>query len=232
MDAEQGLTQTLKGMAGAVLGSLARSALLVLGVTLAAGVVAYATWPALSPGGLSLRGVLVVVTMALSIGLGAVVALKRALLTALHRGAGQARLGGRTVDALFRVMLGTQDGAAPGAAAQLAARLPLAQAEERLRAAARSLLGAESDQGGVTRRLHALLVGRIEELCLLRFRQEGASGVDLLKVRDDLRVRADEALGDSLLAGRRKLTLAYAVALPLLAFVLPRVLLVLSVLRH
>lgn len=225
------VTSTLKEMAGTLVGSLARSAGLVLLVSLGSAVLASRSVPPVlsQPGdlpwicglGIALLGFVV----------GGVVSLKRALLSMLERGAERARVGERAVTALFRHVLSVAPGQ-DGALAQAARRVPLAQAEELLRRAVQKVLSEEDSGGPIARRLHRLLMERVESLTLARFRAEGQDGVDLVKVRDELAQQADAALCGSLAAGRRKFTLAYALGLPLLAVLLPRLLPILLALRH
>lgn len=200
--------QALQDVGGAVVLSLIHSLVLGALVTVGCGLVAY--FSAHQHAGL--KGVVLVVVLSLPIT--AVVAVKRALLMALYRGARRAKLGERTVQSIFARL--------PQGAAQAAQKLPLQQAEERLRTAVAAVLGEEDSAGFLTGRLHRLLVERIEALTLSRLRQEGQDGVDLVRVRDDLAARADDALCDSLQGARLKLTVLYVGLTLLMALLVSR----------
>jgi hypothetical protein len=79
-------------------------------------------------------------------------------------------------------------------------RVPLAQAEARVKTAVRDLLAAPSERGGLTGfaagRLRARLLRSVEVYTLARFRErdQAEGGVNLAAVRDDLAGRIDGAL--------------------------------------
>jgi len=108
---------------------------------------------------------------------GALVTVKRTLAAALLAGLEGARVG----EAVCRGLSTAMAPLAPGAA-----RLPLADAERALRAAVERLAG----QGRVQR----LLVERIASITLARFRAEGAAGVDVGRVLEELAGRIDALL--------------------------------------
>jgi hypothetical protein len=113
-------------------------------------------------------------------------------------------------------------GAAP-AAAGVVQRLPLAQAEERLRGAVGGLVAAPPAGGGVTgwlrRRASERLLSLVEVVTLARFRQAGADGtVDLAAVQADLAARIDELLTARLRKPLMIAALLAAIGLPVLVF--------------
>ena len=153
-----------------------------------------------SPGKAALAAVLV---LGLGAVLGGVLAVKRAILTALRHGVARLQLGQRTLGALFARMLGVHGAAAHEAAgsrggvvAQTVERLPLARAEALLKDAVAGLYKEGGGTGFFRSRLHRMLVDRVEALTLAHLRAEGASGggVDLVKVRGELSGRIDELL--------------------------------------
>lgn len=156
----------------------------------------------------------------LFVGLGAFLATHRAVGAALGHALGELRVGSRLVAALFRQLLEvTEDdphGARGTAVARAAERVPLAQAEQRVRGTVARLLSAPSDGGGLggrlRRRLEATLMARIETLTLARFRDEDAraGGVDLVKVRDELSAHVDELIADHVRSALTRMTVLVA----------------------
>lgn len=64
---------------------------------------------------------------------------------------------------------------------------------------------------------------RIEALTLARFQADGADGVELALVRDELAAEADAALADFFTAARRKLTVVFLLAIVVGSTVFARV---------
>jgi hypothetical protein len=161
-----------------------------------------------STGGAVLAGILALVVGAI---FGGILSLKRAVLSALLSGLSRLALGSRVLGVVFSRIIGVAgvagDGAAGdrgGAVARTVERLPLADAEARLRGAVSSLL-AEGESGWLRRRLRERLLESVERVTLARFRAEGA-GVDLLKVRDELAGQIDGLLAAQIGAVMTKLT--------------------------
>lgn len=224
--APQSLPQTLVSLGRSVLGSLAGTALLMFPVTCIG--VWLGVLGAVGTGGAWERGLWSTPLVLLLCGvLTALLAVKRAVLTALIRGAERFTLGQRVAQALFGALLGVKDDGAPAgergnALAQRAEKLPLAEAEARLRSAAarlRSSAGADGVRGFFAARLHEALVEKIEAVTLARFRGDAAAGVDLLKLRDELSRSADQLVSDRLRGTRLQLTVLLAGAALLGSFV-------------
>lgn len=120
---------------------------------------------------------------------------QRAVGTALLEGLRRAQLGTRTVRALFEALAATRG-------AQALERLPLAQAEEKLRAVAHQIITSPMEGGGLRaslgRKIRNALVEKVETLTVKRFRAEGADagGIDVQKIGDELAAKADETLAD------------------------------------
>jgi hypothetical protein len=155
-------------------------------------------------------------SLAVFVGLGVFLAMKRSIGTALVHALGELGLGRRLVGGLFRQILGVTDEGSHGdrgvAAARAAERVPLAQAEQRLRGAVERLLSAPSEGGGLggwlRRKVEGALVERIELLTLARFREASAAegGVDLLRVRDELVQQADALAADQVRGALTRVT--------------------------
>jgi hypothetical protein len=130
--------------------------------------------------------------------LGSMLAVKRAVLTALREGAKAQRLGQRTLDALFSRLLGVKDGQRSAGSGLGAAveKIPLARAEQLARDAANKLIDEGRSTGFFRARLHRMAIERIESLTLTRFRAEdsAAGGIDLVKIRDELAATVEEKL--------------------------------------
>jgi hypothetical protein len=120
---------------------------------------------------------------------------QRAVGSALLEGLRRAQLGTRTVRALFSALAATRG-------AQALERLPLAQAEEKLRAVAHQIITSPVEGGGLRaslgRKIRDSMVTKVEALTVKRFRAEGgdAGGIDVKKIGDELAAKADEALAD------------------------------------
>jgi hypothetical protein len=155
--------------------------------------------------------------LALFAGLGAYLAVQRAVGGALITALGELALGKKLVGALFAQLLRvreTEQHAERGVdAARVAERLPLRQAEALLtNAIARSVAASEAARGPgawLRRRIERALMERVERLTLARFRDADAAegGVDLVKVRDELAERVDEAAADQVRAMMTRVTL-------------------------
>jgi hypothetical protein len=181
--------------------------LLVMGVSVAIAV-PEGPWAMLAAGSLSL------VTGAVA---GSMLAVKRAVTTALAAGLERLGLGGRALKMMFERVLTVKDeekmGERGAAAAQMAERVPLADAEARLEGAVKALLAERAQQRGVrawfARKLQAAALQRVRALTLARFRSADAEygGVDLIMVRDELGEKIDATLVGTLRAAATKVTL-------------------------
>jgi hypothetical protein len=183
-----------------VLGPVVKPALRALVRTtagvLALGVVATGAAVWIAANGSLVRGLL---AAALCTATGAVVAgvlgVKNAIFAGLLAGVEKLALGRSVTWLVFRE-LGVRDGegqtAGDGVMVRVAERVPLGEAEARLRRAVESVLGARAAKSGVrawmARKLLAALLERVERLTLARFRTAEAAhgGVDLRLVRDEL----------------------------------------------
>jgi len=155
-------------------------------------------------------------SLAVFAGLGVFLAMKRAIGTALVHALGELGLGRRLVGGLFRQILGVTEEGTHGdrgvAVARVAERVPLAQAEQRLRSAVERLLAAPSEGGGLggwlRRKVEGALVDRVELLTLARFREASAAegGVDLVRVRDELVQQADALAADQVRGALSRIT--------------------------
>jgi len=156
--------------------------------------------------------VAVAFTLVVCLVLGAVLAVKRAVLSALIYGLGKMELGRRTLELIFGRLLGVDEtapsGERGGVAARALERMPLAQAEARLSEAVRGLLKGDGNASWLRRGLQTQLLQRVEKLTLARFRSEGAAhgGVDLPKMRALLADEMDQLLRDTLDAALMKIT--------------------------
>ncbi|WP_394841278.1 hypothetical protein LZC95_29935 [Pendulispora brunnea] len=140
--------------------------------------------------------------------LAVLLASKRAIAMALVEGASRFRLAERIVRGVFAKL-------GDGRVAQGLERLPLAEAEHRLRAAVQGMLGERAARGGFfATRIHDAALRQVERLTLAKFRETHArtGGVDLALVRDELAQRADDLLRDAILDRATKLTFLVAAA--------------------
>jgi hypothetical protein len=162
-------------------------------------------------------------TLALAecIATGVILGTKRAVVMTLAHGLGSLRLGRSLVRLVFERMLGivqgTEFGTRGGRVAQGLERLPLAQADELLSGAVRSLIGDSAHAGWLRRRIHARLLESVRRYTLARFRQEGAKhgGIDLMKLKDELEQTVDDALVDKVRSGLWLWTALVILGLPL-----------------
>lgn len=144
------------------------------------------------------------------LGIGVVGAISRATRFSVRIVVKRLQLGRRAFELIFDRMLGVtesaQAGERGGAAAKVLERVPLAQAEERLRRIVSSLLDAEGKRGFFRKRLHKELLSQIEKWTLARFRTEGAAhgGVDLMKIKALLQAELDQLLASVLVSAQRK----------------------------
>lgn len=181
------LLEILGRLVRAAIGAFARTlvAMLALAIVLAIAAGVYAG------GGAAWAGALAALAaFALTAVLAVTLAGKRALWGGAREGIERSQVASRVVGALF-----DRIAAVPGAAA--VERVPLADAERRLRAAVTGWLG-ESPRGlrGVVARG---LATRVERLTLAHLRDgDHGDGVDLGRVRREIAARADALLLDKL----------------------------------
>lgn len=156
-----------------------------------------------------MRGALAAaLALALCTWIGIMLAAKRAVGRGLLHGLQRLGLGRRLLELLF-------DRLVPDRAAQAVERLPLAQAEERLGSAVRGLIAAQDQGGGLRgwlrRKLQTRLLLGIQQATLARFRKSGSevSGIDLLRVRDELAGNIDRLLGDKIQAALASTTILF-----------------------
>ncbi len=174
---------------------------------------------------------------------------KRALTMTLIHGLKQNRIGKATVHLIFERLLpidGEQAfGERGGIVTKTVERLPLAEAEKRLRAAVNAVLDESGETGGLTtggratgglasgarRWLREKLIHYVEACTLARFRETGSEqgGVDLLKVQDELENSLDQWLVTKLTASLNLWTVLILVGLP--AQVFATVLLIIAFLK-
>ena len=83
-----------------------------------------------------------------------------------------------------------------GLAIKVVERVPLAQAEDKLRRAVKALLDADGKAGFFRKQLQAELISKIEAVTLASFRKEGTKqgGLDLMEVRKQLQTDLDKRL--------------------------------------
>ncbi|MFO0696183.1 MAG: hypothetical protein U0230_21645 [Polyangiales bacterium] len=176
----------------------------------------------------------------ISLAVGAVllpmVAVKSAVGGALRHGARELRIGARIVALLFRRVLDVgmeetnEHGDRGNRAARLAETVPLREAEERLVAAAHSLLGEAARTGFLRRRILAAVVSFAERMSLSGLRDDASThgGVDLMRVRDALESTIDakiaETIDGTLLRFTMLVTSGFSVLVLVVAYVLRRTL--------
>ena len=193
-------------LVGPLVRALLRTTLGMILFTIFLAVMAYKI---VAPAGSPMQSAIaVLIVLALGAVLGGMLAVKRAVLTALRQGVQRMKLGERTVGALF-----TRIFSLPGA--QAVRVLPLDKAEALLRDAVAGLYKEGGVSGFLRVRLHNALVERIETITLSRFRAEGekAGGIDLNKVRDELSVKSDELLCNVFDKALTKITVLILLAL-------------------
>jgi hypothetical protein len=170
---------------------------------------------------------------------GFVWAVKRGILMALIQGLKEYSLGKAVVRLLFHRFLGVSENDLSdergGVIASTVERLPLAQAEKRLRQAVHDLLDSPETGSGLANRarrwLQTQLLRRVEAYTLARFRERGAAegGVDLLLVQADLENHLDDLLVTKMSRSLRLWTLVVLLGLP--AQILGTVYLVMALLK-
>ncbi len=161
----------------------------------------------------------IVVTAALTLisgfVLGWILALKNAVSAAVLVGLTKLDLGRRVLALLFDRLLAVQDdqylGERGSTLAQRLEKLPLLEAEVRMREVTDGLLGQRAQQRGargyVARKVQRSTLHRVERLTLASFRKADAEygGVDLIRVRDDLSSRINPTLERAVRAAGRRL---------------------------
>ena len=143
----------------------------------------------------------------------ALLAVKNAVLLGLLAGVEKAALGGRSVRLVFAQLGVAEEGSTVQA---LAARIPLGEAEQRLKAAIDGLLLERSQQRGVrawlARATMEAVFQRVERFTLARFRSDAAAagGIDLRLVRDELGRSIDGLIAGQVSAQVLRLTMLIA----------------------
>lgn len=146
---------------------------------------------------------------------------KRAIATACIHGVQSFSLGGLVARSLFERLANVAGDVAGGSVAESLRRLPLDQAQQKLRQLADGLL-AQQTNGGITgwlrRRLFTKVLTQVEAFSLARFRSEDDSqqGLDLAKIQSELETQIDSWLIARLRKGIGWITITIAVGLPLL----------------
>ena len=201
---------------GAALKALLRTVfgMLLLGAAVMGGTIWYAAQ------GSWLRGLIAgaLCGIALTIVTG-VLAVKNAVMRGLLHGIEKLGLSARLLRMLFN-QLGVTDeselGERAGAVGRAVERIPLAEAEKRLRGAVEALLSQRAAKPGMrawlARKVMAATLERVEAVTLARFRADGAAlgGVDLRVVRDELGVGLDEAIGNTIASKLNALNIVIA----------------------
>jgi len=167
-----------------------------------------------------LRGVASVAASLVVFGIaGGLLAVKRALGSALLHGFARLSLGAKTSRVLFERMAGVDFAGAHGdrgpSAVRFAERVPLAEAEARLVAATDWLLRTdERTTGFIRKRLRRAAIDRVATLTLARFRSDASQhgGVDIARVRDQVTTQVDAVVTKSISGGLLKVTLAIVAA--------------------
>jgi len=203
-------------LAAKALGAFARTALGMCALSLLACAGAYA----LAADGSPLRGAIALAaSLAIFAFAGALLSVKRALGSALLHGFERLSLGSKTSRLLFERIAGVDLEAAHGergpSAVRYAERVPLAQAEARLVAAADWLLHTGGGATGfLRRRLRKAAVDRVAALTLARFRSDAAQhgGVDVARVRDEVTAQVDALVAKTISGALFKVTLVIVVA--------------------
>lgn len=135
------------------------------------------------------------VTLLESVILGFVLGAKRALVAAMAHGLTSLGLGRSLVGLVFERM-----GVGRGLE-----KLPLAQSEELLSRAVRTVTGDAAQTGWLRRTIQGRLLEATRTYTLARFRQEGAKhgGVDLQKINEELEQTVDDVIIHKVRAGIR-----------------------------
>jgi hypothetical protein len=159
-------------------------------------------------------------------------AIKNAILRGVLEGVRKLGLGAKTVNAIFSylgVTDNTTHGERGGLVTHAAERVPLRDAEARLRGAAESLLRERSSQSGVrgwlSKKLLHATVEKVESLTLARFHADAGAhgGIDLGKVQAELAASADHVLAAQIEAQAQRLTRMVAVLYMLAVFLIAAV---------
>jgi len=151
------------------------------------------------------RGALAVALTLVNAGvIGGILSVKRAVLGALGSGLQRQHLGQRAALMVF---------SPDGPLGKVAERVPLAEAERRVRSAVEGILGQRAQQTGIrawfARAIQTRLVLGIEQVTLARFRDdatEHGGGVDLAKIGAELGDRADQLLFSKVRGAANQLT--------------------------
>ncbi len=156
-----------------------------------------------------------------SVTAGCVLGAKRAVMSAVAHGLGTLRLGRSFVRLIFERMAGGAEGEASGRIARGLERLPFAQAEALLSRAVRNVMGDAEQGGWLRRRIRTHLLEHVRKFTLARFREEGAQqgGIDLLKVKEELELTADDALVQKVRGGLQLATALVIIGLPVVVAV-------------
>ena len=190
----------------------------------------YVSWSVAGASGAKNGWLAVACTLVIFVIGGFMLAVKRALSSAVIEGLSKFDLGPKLLTALFTKMLQVEDDQVHGdrgiAAARTTEKLPLRQAEERLRAATQSFLNAPAEGGGLggklRRKMLASLIEKIEAVTLEEFRQEDqeSDGVNLTLVKDKLGQEINAKALGLLHATSQKTTLLFGLALMLGSYLL------------
>lgn len=158
-----------------------------------------------------------VVAMIESLSAGVVLGVKRAMVLALVHGLATLKLGRSLVNLVFDRMLAASADSHVGTIARELERIPLAQAETMLSGAVNAIMGDISQSGWLRRQIQRRLLDAIRRYTLARFREEGAThgGIDLRRVRDEMKTSIDHALIQKLRGGLRLWTALVILVLPL-----------------
>lgn len=147
---------------------------------------------------------LVAAALSLLIGaiLGAILAVKRAVCSALQAGLERLELGRRVLEIVFARL---------SSIAGVVETLPFAQAEQKLHNAVATI--ARTENGGWLRgQLRTRLLQFVERITLARFRAEGASGIDLRKVQIGLSAEIDGLIAAQASAMQHRTTMLLILA--------------------
>jgi hypothetical protein len=191
-------------LAGAVVGEALRVLTkTALGMMALAGVLSIAAF-AIAFDGVWWRGALALLLALVNAAvIGGVLSVKRAILGGLVRGLQDQQLGRRAALLVF---------SPDGPLGRVAERIPLADAERRLRSAVESALGQKAQERGlraaIARSIQTRLLLGIEQVTLKRFRAEASEhgGVEPAKVCAELGERMNQLVFDSMRGTANKLT--------------------------
>jgi hypothetical protein len=154
---------------------------------------------------------------------GCMLAVKRAVASAVCQAVDELDLGPKGLNLVFSRMLEVRGTAAQGDRgtdhARMAENLPLEEAEDRLKSAVTRVLKAPIEGGGpggyLRRKVLGTLVRKIELVTLVEFRtaEQAASGVNLVLVRDRLGQEIDVRLLGLVRSASRKTTALFVMGL-------------------